>query len=311
MILPKNQVPIVEPDSKQWVRRCLIQLFTEKLLNNGGNFMVTRPDVSQAVRTASLICVDAAHNSNKQWLAWVMPRGELYVEYGRVGYTQKSHVYPCGSVNAAQAKLAQLTSEKLRKGYQQEMVEDAIAEQLDFDWLEASEAQAIRGRLTRLQEHTANIRQHVNVVFDVNQGVFKTQRGVISRVGITQGRQVLRQIEACLNQVNGRSQPQFIAAVEQYLSVIPMNVGMSLEPDRLLGTTEQVRSQLAILRELEWGLAEMEEIRGVLRQALVKERSIGSDERARWLSWGVGQNDIDEFATPCNTGERAHWSRWE
>jgi predicted DNA-binding WGR domain protein len=273
--------------------------------------MVTRPDVSQAVRTASLICVDAAQNSNKQWLAWVMPTGELYVEYGRVGYIQKPHIYPCGSVNAAQTKLAQLVSEKLRKGYQQALVEDAIAEQLDFNWLEASEARAIRGRLTRLQEHIANIEQYVNVSFDMNQGVLKTQMGAISRVGIGQGRQALQQIEVCVNQRNGRSQPQFIAAVEQYLSVIPMKVGMTLEPHRLLGRVEQVRSQWAILRELEWGLSEVEEIRGLIRQALVKGGSIGSDERARWLSWGATQNVIDEPATLCDTGERAHWSRWE
>jgi predicted DNA-binding WGR domain protein len=273
--------------------------------------MVTRPDMSQAVRSASLICVDAAQNSNKQWLAWVLPTGELYVEYGRVGYTQKPHIYSCGSVNAAQVKLAQLVSEKLRKGYQEALVEDAIAEQLDFDWLEASEARAIRGRLARLQEHTANIGQYVNMVFDMNQGVFRTQIGEISRVGITQGRQALRQIEACLNQGNERSQPRFIAAVEQYLSVIPMKVGMILEPHRLLGQVEQVRSQWAILRELEWGLAEVEEIRVLIRQALVKGGSIGSDERARWLSWGSAQNVIDESATLCDTDERAHWSRWE
>jgi predicted DNA-binding WGR domain protein len=283
----------------------------KKSLNDGGNYMVTRPDVSQAVRTASLICVDAAHNSNKQWLAWVMPTGELYVEYGRVGYTQKPHVYPCGSVNAAQTKLVQLVSEKRRKGYQEALVEDAIAEQLDFDWMEASEARAIRGRLTRLQEHTANMGQYVNVVFDMNQGMFRTQMGAILRVGIAQGRQALQQIEACLNQGDGRSQPQFIAAVEQYLSVIPMKVGMSLEPHRLLGQVEQVRSQLAILRELEWGLAEVEEIREVIRQSLVKGGNIGSDERARWLSWGSAQNVIDEPATLGDTGERAHWSRWE
>jgi predicted DNA-binding WGR domain protein len=283
----------------------------KKSLNDGGNYMVTRPDVSQAVRTASLICVDAAHNSNKQWLAWVMPTGELYVEYGRVGYTQKPHLYPCGSVNTAQAKLAQLVSEKLRKGYQEALVEDAIAEQLNFDWLEASEARAIRGRLIRLQEHAANMGQYVNVDFDVNQGIFRTQMGAIARIGIIQGRQALQQIEACLNQENGQSQPQFIAAVEQYLSVIPMKVGMTLEPHRLLGQVEQVRSQWAILRELEWGLAEVAEIREVIRCALARSEGIGSDERARWLNWGGEPDGITESAMFSGMGERGHWSRWD
>lgn len=273
--------------------------------------MMTRPDVGQAVRSVSLICVDAVQNSNKQWLAWVMPTGELYVEYGRVGYTQKPHLYPCGSVNAAQAKLAQLVSEKLRKGYQEALVENTIAEQLDFDWMESGEARAIRGRLTRLQEHTASIGQYVNVVFDMNQGVFKNHMGAIARVGIAQGQQALRQIEACLNEGDGRSQPQFIAAVEQYLSVIPMRVGMTLEPHRLLGQVEQVRSQLVILRELEWGLAEVAVIREVIRRALAESEGIGSDERARWLDWGGEQDRIVESAISSDMGERGHWSRWD
>jgi predicted DNA-binding WGR domain protein len=97
---------------------------------------VTRPDVSQAIESVRLICVDTARNSNKQWIGWVMPNGDLYAEYGRVGYAQKPHVYPCRSVRAAQSKLNRLILEKRGKGYQQVAVEEVPTEQLDFSALE-------------------------------------------------------------------------------------------------------------------------------------------------------------------------------
>ena len=113
---------------------------------------VVRPDISQAVESVRLICVDTARNSNKQWIGWVMPNGDLYVEYGRVGYAQKPHLYVCCSTRAAQTKLSRLILEKRGKGYQPVAVEDAPTDQLDFSSLEQSEAQVIRGRLERLQQ---------------------------------------------------------------------------------------------------------------------------------------------------------------
>ena len=152
---------------------------------------VMRPDVSQAVESVRLICVDTARNSNKQWIGWVMPTGDLYVEYGRVGYAQKPHLYGCRSIRAAQTKLSRLIIEKRGKGYQQVVVEDG-PEQLDFSSLEQGEAQAIQGRLARLQQRAEIIGQYAAIAFDRNRGIFTTHLGLVSASVIVQGRQALR-----------------------------------------------------------------------------------------------------------------------
>ncbi|MCU0567184.1 MAG: WGR domain-containing protein [Oculatellaceae cyanobacterium Prado106] len=253
--------------------------------------MVTKPDVSQAVRTAKLICVDTSQNHNKQWVAWVMPNGDLYVEYGRVGYTQQSRLHSYRSVSAAENRLTQLMREKLGKGYQPALVEDTPGEQLDFSLLKADEADFIRRRLQRLQGHAETIAQFVRLSFDINRGVFRTALGVLSQEAIAQARQRLRQVENCVRQGRLRQNPQFGVAVAQYLEVIPLKVGMNLDPYLLLGQPEQVQSQNALLGELEWVLAEVQEIRLLIQEAIAQDAASGSDERARWINWGAVQGE--------------------
>jgi len=279
--------------------------------------MVTamRPDVSQAVESVRLICVDTARNSNKQWIGWVMPTGDLYVEYGRVGYAQKPHLYVCRSIRAAQTKLSKLILEKRGKGYQQVVVEDTPTEQLDFSSLEQSEAQGIRGRLARLQQRAEVIRQYAAIAFDGNRGVFTTPIGMVSIEAIAQGRQTLRQIEDCLSSLSRREDQRFVAAVEAYLAVIPVKVGMTLDPYQLLGTRQQVQGQALLLDELALALSEVREIRELIQDSLGVAVISGSDERARWLQWGSVPEQsepvgIEEMMALDSGDERAAWSRW-
>jgi predicted DNA-binding WGR domain protein len=277
---------------------------------------VTRPDVSQAIESVRLICVDTARNSNKQWIGWVMPNGDLYAEYGRVGYAQKPHVYSCRSVSAAQNELSRLILEKRSKGYQQVAVEEAPIEPLDFSALDAGEVQSIWGRLERLQQRAETIGQYAGITFDGNRGVFSTQMGMISVGTIAHARQALRRVKACLPNRN----QQFVAAVESYLAIIPLKVGMTLAPDRILGTRAQVQRQALLLDDLALALSEVREIRDLIREALGVVAIGGSDERARWLQWGAVQEQVttcgylEEHLGEAPTGdtgdERACWSRW-
>jgi predicted DNA-binding WGR domain protein len=276
---------------------------------------VMRPDVSQSVESVRLICVDTARNNNKQWIGWVMPNGDLYVEYGRVGYAQKPHLYVCRTVGAAQTKLSRLILEKRGKGYQQIAVEDGPTEQLDFSSLEQSEAQVIQGRLARLQQRAEVIGQYAAIAFDRNRGVFTTQMGMVSASAIAQGRQALRQVEDCLSSLNGRGDRRFVTAVEAYLAVIPLKVGMTLDPYQILGTRQQVQGQALLLDELALALSEVMEIRDLIQDSLRVAVIGGSDERARWLQWGAVQEPSEsvgiEAMTALKAGdERAAWSRW-
>jgi predicted DNA-binding WGR domain protein len=269
---------------------------------------VIRPDLSQALESVRFICVDTVQNSNKQWTGWVMPNGDLYVEYGRIGYTQKPYVYHCRAVRAAQYKLASLEQEKYRKGYRRVPIEETPTA-IDLSFLEVSEAQVIQRRLERLQQRAEVIGQFANISFDVTQGVFSTQMGMISHRAIAQARYALRQVEDYLTG-NGNGDSAFEAAVEAYLAVIPMKVGMTLNPRQILGRMPQVQGQLRLLDELALSLSEVREIRDGIRDALGLAVLGGSDERARWLQWGAVEEIQGEKSTVNGGDERACWTRW-
>jgi predicted DNA-binding WGR domain protein len=283
-------------------------------LNVRGTFMVmtTRPNLDQAIDTLKLICVDASCNSNKQWMGWVMPNGDLYVEYGRVGYEPKPHIYTCGSVRSAQAKLSRLMSEKQRKGYRLVPVEEAPRE-LDFSALAADEVEVIQRRLAGLQARSQQIGQFAQIRFDQNRGTFSTSMAVVTMRTIAQARQALRAVAAELPE-RDRVSTRFMEAVEDYLAILPLKVGMTLNPHQLLGTPELVRSQERLLDELALVLSEVREIRELIRSALGAVSNSGSDERARWLNWGGEHEEaiaLDAVISSVDSGaERACWSRW-
>jgi predicted DNA-binding WGR domain protein len=272
--------------------------------------IMPRPNLDQAIDTLKLICVDASCNSNKQWMGWVMPNGDLYVEYGRVGYEPKSYIYPCGSVRAAQVKLSRLMDEKQRKGYRLVPVEDTPRE-LDFSALAADDVKVIQRRLGRLQARSQQIGQFAQIRFDRNRGTFSTPMAVVTMRTIAQARQALGAIEECLPE-RDRVSAEFMEAVEDYLAIMPLKVGMTLNPYQLLGTPELVRSQERLLDELALVLSEVREIRELIRSALGGVSNSGSDERARWLNWG---GEHEEAIAPSVTDlgesdERACWSHW-
>ena len=149
----------------------------------------------------------------------------------------------------------------------------------------------------------------------MNRGVFSTQMGMISVRAIAQGRQTLSQVEDCLSSLNRRGDQRFVTAVEAYLAVIPLKVGMTLDPYQLLGTRQQVQGQALLLDELMLALLEVMEIRELIQDSLGVAVIGGSDERARWLQWGAVQEQsesagIEEMTASGAGDERAAWSRW-
>jgi predicted DNA-binding WGR domain protein len=73
---------------------------------------ITTDQKSTALESVNLICVNTHSNANKFWSAWVLPSGDLYVEYGRQGYSPKPHFYTSPSIDASRNKLRSLIWEK-------------------------------------------------------------------------------------------------------------------------------------------------------------------------------------------------------
>ncbi|GEM_PF-987782 len=255
-------------------------------------------DKSLAITHKSLIKVDPQTNANKFWQAWLMPDGNLYVEYGRVNYSARSHVYPCSSVTVAEQKLAYLLSSKLSKGYQEAIVESNNLQQLDWSYF-GDNAKTFQEKLAQITSLADKIADHTSLNFDAIQGVFTSQLGIISPQTIRQAIPALQQVS--LHLANPQSR-QFNHAVADYLTLIPLTVGMKLDARSLLGNPEKIATQRRVLSQLEKALDLISQLRQeMLNEAVKSPKNSTELDRAWWISWGVFL--VDPPTKPSQTAE--------
>lgn len=79
-----------------------------------------------------LIFADTRANSNKYWSAKVNNDGTLETSWGRVGYSEQTKTYECGSYTKALGKLQTLAATKKQKGYRESQPQSHTPEQLQI-----------------------------------------------------------------------------------------------------------------------------------------------------------------------------------
>jgi predicted DNA-binding WGR domain protein len=236
------------------------------------------PDLSTAIASAHLICVDGRSNHNKFWQGYVLPDGTLYAKYGRVNYRGQTHSYSCGSVVTAQNKLQQLVGEKRAKGYVEAELERASNQTLNFAVL-GNRAEEIKAQIRQLEIDAAIVHQHTSIQFNPEKGQYLTQFGIITTQTIALAHQIL------------------VQAIEAYLRLIPLTVGIRLKPEELIGNSDQVQIQRQVLQTVEVGLNRVSQIRKQIQKTVQKEHYISQTERSRWVTWG---EEVSEIQTEFN-----------
>jgi predicted DNA-binding WGR domain protein len=251
------------------------------------------PDLSTAIASAHLICVDGRSNHNKFWQGYVLPDGTLYAKYGRVNYRGQTHSYSCGSVVTAQNKLQQLVGEKRAKGYVEAELERASNQTLNFAVL-GNRAEEIKAQIRQLEIDAAIVHQHTSIQFNPEKGQYLTQFGIITTQTIALAQTALDQI---VTAQRSRSHQILVQAIEAYLRLIPLTVGIRLKPEELIGNSDQVQIQRQVLQTVEVGLNRVSQIRKQIQKTVQKEHYISQTERSRWVTWG---EEVSEIQTEFN-----------
>lgn len=261
------------------------------------------PDLTSAVASIHLICVDGRSNHNKFWQGYVLPDGTLYAKYGRVNYQGQTHTYHCGSVAKAQTKLQQLLKEKRAKGYTEVELDRASNQTLNFAVL-GDLAAEIEAQIRQLEIDAAIVHQHTNIRFDPGKGQYRTELGIITVQTLKRAQTALDQVLYAQGSLNRTS---LIQAIEAYLRLIPLPVGMSLNPEALLGSYTQIQHQRIVLETLKEGIDRISQIRTQIRQAIQNVQSMVQTERSFWITWG---EEISEVQTELND-TRSDCVTWE
>lgn len=178
-----------------------------------------------------MICSNIDGNNNKFWNADLHDDGNVFVLYGRVGYSGQSE----GPFPGGQAFLDKKIKEKKKKGYIEfdgiavESSKTTVSVVPDVKEVAKKQIKFSSPQLEKLIERLAasnihNITSSTKITYDVNTGLFSTPLGIVTPASIDEARNLLALIKA--QKENGKDE-SFGPSINRYLMLIPHDFGMT------------------------------------------------------------------------------------
>jgi len=211
--------------------------------------------MSEIKKQVRLIMCDVDANNNKFWTGTLYDNDDVLVEWGRVGMAAQSK----RQNKAGESFLTKKEKEKLNKGYTHlktvAITPSKTTTVVVHDDLKTIAKTQIRTKSPVLEQLIdrlvqANIHQitsSTQITFDAKTGLFSTPLGIVTDADIKLARETLGNIKK--NYSTDRSSVK--ASINEYLRLIPQNIGMKFNTDSLFGTDEAIVKQNDLLDSLE------------------------------------------------------------
>ena len=258
--------------------------------------------MSNIVLSEKFIKSDVVNNNNKFWYVDVYSDGRVVTTYGRVGDTGATNTIQKSSeaeaIKFAEGKIR----EKLRDGRNGEIayrplntvasvevkrndssLEDIAMKQIIYD----EKAKEIIKYLIAKNIH--NIVANTTITYNAQSGLFETPLGVVTQDCVDKAKSLLIKIGNYIRKQDLASK-EYGSLLNDYLMLIPQNVGRKLNQETLYTSQEDVKKQYEILESLEASLATIAQVRSSDSGSTVVEQERIFNTELKVLT------DRDEFA---------------
>lgn len=209
-------------------------------------------------------------NSNKTWEVLLYDNDDVEVKYGRIGKSLQSKLH----AKAGRKKLESLIHDKTRPSDHYDGGCYREIETLDVANDAASSTTTSKSQLKKLaveqiatcpltqklisffsEINAHNIYQATGgkIAYDTSAGTFRTPVGIVTRTNVDAARKLLDNIADFIQQ-HQFGKP-FVTAMEDYLMLIPQDVGRKFDPRGFCGDIAGVQRQSSILDALEASIA--------------------------------------------------------
>ncbi len=226
--------------------------------------------MANVIEEIKLINVDIASNMNRLWIGQVLDNGDFKATWGRVragvvnGEGLQEKVFP----GAGKTKLEEMKRDKAKKGYTEVptvgspggavVTPSAVKSVGNGDLRQIAKAQIVKSnnpQLDRLvdrlvQANVHRITSSTQITFNSVTGLFQTPLGVVTPDGISQARTLLVDLNSRV-QARDWTSPSMYRLVEQYIRIVPQDVGRKLSVEALFPDTGAVQKQSDVLDSLE------------------------------------------------------------
>jgi poly [ADP-ribose] polymerase len=251
--------------------------------------------MANLVQEKKYILSEHKKNSNKLWYIFVYDDHSVKTEYGRVGYNMQSTNKDFTSEYAAQKFFDKKCAEKEKKGYtplktlegqnsgnQVSITNDLssiVTEEIETD------SKATKDLLRYLAEvNIHNIVSNTTITYNKQSGLFETPAGIVNQEAIDAARIILKDIGAFVAKSDFLSD-QYGDLLNNYLRIIPQNIGMKFNPEKIYTNLDDVRKQTDILDSLQASL------NTVIASGLPQQDSQSQIKRDRLFSVKLHRND--------------------
>lgn len=218
------------------------------------------------------IFVSHGLNSNKWWEILLHDNDDVEVRYGRVGSNPQKKVHIGVGRKKMEALIRSKTTQKDHYDggcYREVQTLDAPAGSpgkapavaAKHELKEIAKKQIATCTITaKLIEFFTEVNAHQiyqatggRIQYDVSAGTFKTPLGIVTRSNVDAARTILDELTLMIN-AHKLDKP-FVTKLEDYLMLIPQDVGRKFEPIAFCGDVAGVQKQSAILDGLEASIA--------------------------------------------------------
>lgn len=204
---------------------------------------------------------NAENNNNKFWRIFMYEDFSCRVEFGRVGDSGQSKDHPHSSEHSAKAFFDKKCKEKLGKGYKKiEILSNAspaktIAPNGDLTEVAKKQISTTSSEVQKLIEYFSKVNIHTilestTMKYNVDSGLFSTPIGIVTKDTVDKARDVLNLMLPYVKANNLKS-PDYIKNLEDYLMLIPKNIGRRFNPESIFSCESDLTAQSAILDSLE------------------------------------------------------------
>lgn len=226
--------------------------------------------MANIIREERYIKADFANNNNKAWYIRVLDTNPIIVEteFGRVGSNFQKSTKQFNSQQEAINFLEKKCSEKERDGRNGEIayrklktvegtggpspkvVETSNLAQIAKEDIKfnSPEVEKLIVRLTNANVH--NIVANTNITYNKGSGLFETPCGIVTKDGINEARKLLADIGVFV-QNNDLRTDKYGQMLNEYLMIVPQDVGRKLDPTTLYTSMNDIYKQNDILDSLE------------------------------------------------------------
>jgi len=197
---------------------------------------------------------DVESNHNKYWNVGLYDSGDVEIEHGRIGVTKTRWVeFDGGQLYYREIKTLDSSSPNIGKSLAANTLKQIARDQIIHT---SPETTKLIEWLAEVNRHNITSATGGQIVYNSSNGAFETPLGVLQPDSIKEARKLLVDIGKYIDKKDFENKT-LKGKVNDYLMLVPTNVGMKLNVEKLLPDLAAVQGQGQILDALDASYADI------------------------------------------------------